>query len=136
LSKHSNRLNVKDGRGAATLPGLKSLCPEADTLGVKYLALQCSIALGDAYLNTKDYSKAESELQTAVRKGEDLGMKSVLPEAHYLLSEALRKQGNNAEADGHQQLAAQMVEQMRQESKSEALKTRADLKGIGEQNGK
>jgi tetratricopeptide (TPR) repeat protein/predicted Ser/Thr protein kinase len=130
------RVNVKDGRAAATLPGLKSLCPEADTLGVKYLALQCSIGLGDAYLNTKDYSKAESELLTAVRKGEELGMKSVLPETHYLLSQALRKQGNNAEADRHQQMAAQMVEQMRQESKSDGLKARADLKGIAEQSGK
>jgi hypothetical protein len=63
-------------------------------------------------------------------------MKSMLPEAHYLLSEALRKQGNNAEADRHQQMAAQMVEQMRQESKSDGLKARADLKGIAEQSGK
>ena len=103
---------------------------------MKYLATRCSIALGEALLNTKDYSHAQDELQSAVRKSEDLGMKSLLPEGHYLLSQALRKSGKNSEADNHLKQAAQLIEQMRQESQSDALLERADLKPIVKESGK
>ena len=116
--------------------GLKGLMKEADSLGVKYLATKCSIALGEALLATKDYSQAQEYLQSAVRKSEDLGMKSLLPEGHYLLSQALRKKGNNTEADNHMKQAAQLLEQMRQESQSDALLERADFKSISKEVGK
>jgi hypothetical protein len=63
-------------------------------------------------------------------------MKSLLPEGHYLLSQALRKNGSKAEADRHLQQAAQLVEEMRQESKSESLLQRADLKPIVDESKK
>ncbi len=63
-------------------------------------------------------------------------MKSLLPEGHYLLSEALRKKGAIAEADRHLQQAADLVEQMRQESHTDALLQRADLKAILEDSKK
>lgn len=124
------RLSVKDGRAASVGSTLKGLCNEAESLDVKYITIQCSMALGEAFLNTGDYAHAQSELQSAVRKSEDLGMKSLQPEAHYLLSRALRKRGQTADADRHLQQAAQLVEQMRQESRTDALLQRADLKPI------
>ncbi len=127
------RLSVKEGQAASAVSTLKGLRKDADALAVKYIATKCSIALGEAFLNAKDYSQAQDELQAAVRKSEDLGMKSLLPEGHYLLSEALRKRGNTVEADRHLQQAAQFVEEMRQESKSDSLLQRADLKPIVEQ---
>jgi hypothetical protein len=60
-------------------------------------------------------------------------MKSLLPEGHYLLSQALRKNGKQSDADRHLQQAAQLVEEMRQESKSDSLLQRADLKPIVEE---
>ena len=130
------RVSVKQGHAAAAVNNLKSLMKEAELLGVKYLATRCSIALGEALLNTKDYSQAQEYLQSAVRKSEDLGMKSLLPEGHYLLSQALRKKGNNTEADNHLKQAAQLLEQMRQESQSDALLERADVKPITKETGK
>ena len=130
------RLSVKEGHAAAATSTLKGLCKEVDSLVVKYLATKCSIALGEALLDAKDYSHAQDELQSAVRKSEDLGMKSLLPEGHYLLSQALRKKGNNAEADNHLKQAAQLLDQMRQESKNDSLLQRADLKSIVEETRK
>jgi tetratricopeptide (TPR) repeat protein len=130
------RVSVKDGRAASAVNTLKGLQKEADSLGVKYLVTRCSIALGEALLNTKDYSQAQGELQSALRKSEDLGMKSLLPEGHYLLSQALRKKGNNSDADNHLKQAAQALEQMRQESQTDALLQRADLKPIAKESGK
>ncbi len=126
------KVSIKEGHAAAAVGALKELRKEADSLPQKYIAMECSIALGEALLNTKDYSHAKDELQSAVRKSEDLGMKSLLPEAHYLFAEALSKNGSKADADRHLQQAAQLVEGMRQESKSDSLLQRADLKPIVE----
>ena len=127
------KVSIKEGHAAAAVTTLKALRKEADSLAAKYLATKCSVALGDALLQTKDYPHAQDELQSAVRKSEDLGMKSLLPEGHYLLSQALRKRGDTADADRHLQQAAQLVEEMRQESKSDSLLQRADLKPIVEE---
>jgi tetratricopeptide (TPR) repeat protein len=127
------KVSIKEGKAAAAVNTLKELRKEADSLGVKYIATKCSVALGDALLQAKDYAHAQDELQSAVRKSEDLGMKSLLPEGHYLLSQTLRKRGNTADADRHLQQAAQLVEEMRQESKSDSLLQRADLKPIVEE---
>ena len=130
------RVSVKEGHAATAVNTLKSLFKEADSLGVKYPATECSIALGEALLASNDYAHAQDVLESAVRKSEDLGMKSLLPEAHYLLSQALRKKGNISDADRHLQQAGQYVEQMRQESQSDALLQRADLKPIVKEAGK
>ncbi len=130
------RVSVKDGNAATAVSALRGLIREADSLGVKYLATASSIALGEALLASKDYAHAQDELESAVRKSEDLGMKSLLPEAHYLLSQALRKKGNVSDADRHLQQAAQYVEQMRQESQTDALLERADFKPIVKEAGK
>jgi tetratricopeptide (TPR) repeat protein/predicted Ser/Thr protein kinase len=130
------RVSVNEGHAATAVSALRGLIREADSLGVKYLATSCSIALGEALLASKDYAHAQDELESAVRKSEDLGMKSLLPEAHYLLSQALRKKGNVSDADRHLQQAAQYVEQMRQESQTDALLERADFKPIVKEAGK
>jgi len=127
------KVSIKEGKAAAAVNTLKELRKEADSLGVKYIATKCSVALGNALLQAKDYAHAQDELQSAVRKSEDLGMKSLLPEGHYLLSQTLRKRGDTADADRHLQQAAQLVEEMRQESKSDSLLQRADLKPIVEE---
>lgn len=127
------KVSIKEGHAAAAVTSLRALRKEADSLGVKYLSTKCSVALGDALLQTKDYLHAQDELQSAVRKSEDLGMKSLLPEGHYLLSQALRKNGKQPDADRHLQQAAQLLEEMRQESKSDSLLQRADLKPIVEE---
>ena len=126
-------LSVKEGHAGAAVSTLKSLCNEANSLDVKFIATECMVALGDALLNSKDYVHARDDLQSAVRKSEDLGMKSLLPEAHYLLSQAMSKNGDKSGADRHLQQAAQLVEEMRQESKSDSLLQRADLKVIVEE---
>jgi len=130
------RLTVKEGHASAAVGTLRSLFKEADSLDLKYIATQCSMVLGEALLATGDSSHAQDELAAAVRKSEDLGMKSLLPGGHSLLAQALRKKGAAAEADRHLQQAAQIIEEMRQESKTDALLQRADLKPILEDSKK
>lgn len=128
------KVSIREGRAPAAANSLKGLRKEADSLALKYFATKSSLALGEALLQTKDVAQAQDELQSAVRKCEDLGMKSLLPEGHYLLSQALRKRGSNSDADRHLQQAREILEQMRQESKSDSVLQRADLKPIVEES--
>jgi hypothetical protein len=59
-------------------------------------------------------------------------MKSLEPRAHYLLSQVLRASGNTVEADMQLKQAADVLEQMRQESHADTLLERSDLKPIVE----
>ncbi|MGC1977486.1 MAG: hypothetical protein WA671_12285, partial [Candidatus Sulfotelmatobacter sp.] len=79
-----------------------------------------------------DYTHAREELESALRTSDDLGIKSLQPRAHYLLSLALRASGNTADADAQLKQAADLLDQIRQESHADTLLERSDLKPIVE----
>jgi tetratricopeptide (TPR) repeat protein len=124
------RVSILEGRADAATASAKDLVKEANDLGLKYTVTDASITLGEAMLAARDFAKARQELETALRKSEDLGIVSLQPRAHYLLSQALRHAGNGPEADLQLQKAVALVEQMRQESHSDTLLGRLDLKPI------
>lgn len=130
------KVGIKEGRAAAMIPVLKGLLTEANSLDVKRVVTECSLSLGEAMLASGDTARGQMEIQSALRKSEDLGIKSLLPEAHFLLSRALAKSGNAQESDRHLKLAAQLVAEMQQESHSDAIAQRSDFKPIIEQSGK
>jgi tetratricopeptide (TPR) repeat protein len=129
------KVAVREGRAAANVPILKQIAKDADTLDVKYLAAQASLALGEAMLESGDAAHSVAELQSALRKSEDLGIKSLQPEAHFLLSRALSKAGNATEADRHLKLAASLIAGMQQESGASSLAQRSDFRKITQQTG-
>jgi eukaryotic-like serine/threonine-protein kinase len=124
------RTSVSEGHSSAVVGTLKGLVKEAETLGAKYIAAECSVTLAEALLGTKDYTHAREELESVLRKSQDAGMKSLEPRAHYLLSQALRADGNPAEADMQLKQASDLLDQMRQESHADTLLERSDLKPI------
>jgi tetratricopeptide (TPR) repeat protein/predicted Ser/Thr protein kinase len=126
------RLAVKEGRNAEAIGTLKKLAQEADSSRLKYAATECSVYLGEALLNSKNYSAARQELEGAVRKSESLGLKALLVRSDYLLAVALRATGDQSGATRRFQDASKLFEEMRQESHSDALLKRADLKQIAE----
>jgi tetratricopeptide (TPR) repeat protein/predicted Ser/Thr protein kinase len=121
---------VKEGRSPAAISGLKGLAQEADTLGLKYLSAQCSIYLGEALVNTRDYSRARQELERAVAKTEKLGLRTLSAQGHYLLATALRATGNGTEASPHYREALRLLDEIRKEAGAEKVIERADLKPI------
>ena len=124
------RTSVSEGHSSAVVGTLKGLVKEAETLGAKYIAAECSVTLAEALLGTKDYTHAREELESVLRKSQDAGMKSLEPRAHYLLSQVLRADGKTAEADMQLKQASDLLDQMRQESRADTLLERWDLKPI------
>src|SRR5262249_36787832 len=76
---------VKQKRSHAAIKTLSALTEESDTLGLKYLSVECSIYLAQAQLDTKDYSRAKQTLERALATSEKLGLQTLLAQSHYLL---------------------------------------------------
>ena len=47
------KLDVQEGRAPAALASLRPLAQQAQELGLKYIALECSISMGEALIQTK-----------------------------------------------------------------------------------
>ena len=57
------RVNVKVGKYPLAITALRQLSEQADTMGLKYLSVECSVYLAEALLGEKDFKKAQPELQ-------------------------------------------------------------------------
>ena len=126
------RVSVMQGGISAAAQTLKALAKDADATGERYVSTECSLYFGEALVQSKDYVRARQALESVVRTAQDSGMKSLLPQANYWLSMALRGSGNNAEASTHLQQARQLLQDMHTESRSDGLLQRADLRLIAE----
>lgn len=124
------RMAIQEGHSAAAVSSLKSLGREAEALGLKYLAVECSIYLGEALLNIKDYSHAQQELEGALGSSEKLGLRTLLANAHYLLATTLRLRGQRTEPTRHYEEARRILEEIRKEAGSDDVLKRGDLNTI------
>jgi tetratricopeptide (TPR) repeat protein len=127
------KVAIREGHAAAAVGSLKALSADADAMGEKYLSTQCSLYLGEALVESKDYQRARQELETVVRKARDSGMNSLLPQAHYWLAVALRGSGDKSGAATQLQQASQLLGEMQRESRSDAMLKRGDLRPIAEE---
>jgi len=124
------KVALGEGRSREAASKLKSLTQEADSLGLQYLSVECSVDLAEALVNAKDYSGARRELEPALTKAEKLGLRTLLAEDHYLLATAFRATGNGTEATSHYREALRLLDEMRKEAGAEKVIERADLKPI------
>jgi len=124
------KLAVKQGRFAAAAASLKTLGDEANTTGLKYLAVECSVYRAEALIGVKDYAHAQQELQSALAKADKLNLSALIAQGHYLLGRALELSGNSKEATSQYTQARKVADDIQKESKSDAITKRSDLSPI------
>jgi tetratricopeptide (TPR) repeat protein len=124
------KVAMREGRSREAISTLNTLAQEAGSLGPKYLSVECSVDLGEALVNNKDYSRARQEIEPALGKAEKLGLRTLLAKDHYLLATALRATGNGTEATPHYREALRLLDEIRKEAGAERVIERADLKPI------
>jgi len=130
------KLAVKQSGSASAANTLRGLSDEADTLGLKYLSVECSVYLAEALINMKSYAKAEQELQRALNRSDKLGLKSLLAQSHYLLGRDLQSSGNASEAASHFTEARRIMDDIKKESGGDTVTKRSDLAPIYAEAGK
>src|SRR5215469_4055174 len=95
------RVAIKEGRSREAIGPLRALAEQADTAGLQYLSVECSVLVGEALVNGKDYSQARQELNRALARSEKMGLQLLQANSHYLLATILRLGGNGSEASRH-----------------------------------
>jgi len=124
------KVAIREGRSREAVTSFKSLAQETDSLGLKYLSVECSVGLAEALVNAKDYSRARQELEPALGKAEKLGLRTLLAKDQYLLGTSLRLTGKGAEATPHYREALRLLDEIRKEAGAEKVIERPDLKPI------
>jgi tetratricopeptide (TPR) repeat protein/predicted Ser/Thr protein kinase len=124
------KLAVQQGRAVSAVGQLRTLSQQGDTMGLKYLSVQCSVLLGEALTDQKQYALAQRELEGAVTRSEKLGLRALNAQSHFLLGRALELSDHAADAAPHYAQARQIVQSIQEEAKTDRIASRSDLAPI------
>ncbi len=124
------RLAVKQARYPAAASSLQKLSDDANSIGLKYLAVECSVYRAEALMNMKDYAHAQQELQSAISRSDKLGLKALLAQSQFLLGRTLQLSGKTSDATAHLKQARQLIDDIQKEAKIDSISKRSDLAPI------
>ena len=102
------------------------LAQDADSLGLKSLAVECSIRRAETLLRLGDRSTARQEAERAIAKAEPLGLRLLSATAHYLRAASLRL-GDDADARREYGLALRLLDEIKGEDGNQNVLARADV---------
>jgi tetratricopeptide (TPR) repeat protein len=124
------KVDVQDGRGKAAINSLRPLVEQAEKLGLKYIAVECSLLMAEAMIQTHDNPRAQQELERALLRSDKLGVKPLSARAHFMLATIARQSGQNSEAQDNYRGAIQLLDGMRKEPGADKILQRVDFKVI------
>jgi len=118
---------VADQPNPAIGARLAALAGEADAAGLKYLSVECSIFRAQTLLAAGQHAAARQELERAIGRSENLGLRLLQAKTHFLLGTALRLDGDAIPARRHYQESVRIFEEIRKDDRSADIVKRADL---------
>ena len=124
------KVAVRQGHFQSAASLLSKLSEDADSLGLKYVSVECSIYHAEALMNLKSYEPARKELEGALSRSEKLGLRALLAESHYLLARDLELAGKAADAPEHYKQARKILDDIQKEAKIDSIVKRSDLSAI------
>ena len=128
------KLAIQEGHWATALSGLQALTQQAKELGLKYIALECSIYTAEAMMQGKNFTGARQELERTLIQSDKLGLNPLSLRANFVLAEALRQSGNSADAQDHYRTALRILDTIRKDPGAERVMQRADLAAISSES--
>jgi Tfp pilus assembly protein PilF len=94
------------------------------------MAVESSIFLAEAMMQTHDSAQARQELERALLLSDKLGMQPLSARGHYVLATIAREAGNNNDAQENYREAVRLLDAMKKDPGAEKLLQRADFKAI------
>ena len=124
------KLAVANGKFAAAAGELHTLGEQADSLGLKYLSIECLVFRGEALIGTKDYAGALKELKSSTLRSEKLNLRALLAQSQYQWGRALELSGKTADAQSHYDEARRAAAEVQKDAQNPGLAKRYDLATI------
>ena len=122
------KVDAQDGRGKAAIDSLRLLADQAESLGLKYIAVECSTLLAEAMIQDHDYARARQELERALLRSDKLGVKPLSAKVRFLLATTARQSSQTSEAQDNYRGAIQLLDAMGKEQGAEKILQRSDFK--------
>jgi serine/threonine protein kinase/tetratricopeptide (TPR) repeat protein len=124
------KVTLKEGRTREAAHNLPFLCEQAESSGMKYLSLECSVYSAEAAIVNKDYARGRKQLENELPNSEKLGSRMQTARIHYLLGTSMRLSGDTVESIQHYSAALQLLADIQREPGAEHLTDRPDLHAI------
>jgi eukaryotic-like serine/threonine-protein kinase len=124
------KLAVQEGRSKEAIASLRPLAQKAEDLGLKDVAVQCSLSMAEAMIQVRDYIHAKPELERVLLRSDKMGLQPMSAKAHYLLGTVLRISGHKADAQDQYSQALRLFDAISKEKGAEKVLQRSDLKTI------
>ena len=124
------KVAVRQGRFQSAASLLSKLSEDSDSLGLKYVSVECSLYHADALMNLKSYEPARKELEGALSRSEKLGARALLAQSHYLLARDLELGGRAADAPEHYTQARKILDEIQKDARTDSIVKRSDLSPI------
>jgi tetratricopeptide (TPR) repeat protein/predicted Ser/Thr protein kinase len=128
-------VGVREKKGAAAVPTLRTLMQQADEAGLKYSSVECEVFMAEAMLQAHDAAHAKQELDRALLRSDKLGQQALSARAHYLLGTIARDGKDSAEAKDNFRWVMNTLDTMKKDQGAENLLLRVDMKGMYEDAG-
>jgi tetratricopeptide (TPR) repeat protein/predicted Ser/Thr protein kinase len=124
------KVALRQGRFQSAASSLGKLSEDAVGMGAKYLSVESSIYHAEALMNLKSYEPARKELESALSRSEKLGLRVLLAQSHYLLAHDLELSGKAGDAPEHYTQARKILDEIKNEAKTDSILKRSDLSPI------
>ena len=108
---------------------LATLAQDADTLGLKFLSVDCSLLRVETLVKLRDYASARQEADRALAKSDALGLRVLVAKARYLRATVLRLT-TDPEAVRDYAYVLRVLEEIKGEDGNQNVLKRADLGAI------
>ena len=112
----------------SALVTLKGVSDQAESLGLKYLSIECSIYEAEATIQLKQYARAQQQLERAVSQSENLGLRPLLLAAHLSLGKLFQQKDAPADATQHYRQALSLLDALQKEPGADKIMQRSDLR--------
>jgi tetratricopeptide (TPR) repeat protein len=124
------RVAIAEGQAQSASASLRPLSGHAQSLGLKALSLQCSVALAEALVKGKDYTHARPQLEQLLGLSDKLGSRMETARIQYLLGNSLRLEGKESDGASHYREVVRILDEIKKEPGAQDLLQRADLKAL------
>jgi serine/threonine protein kinase len=123
-----SKVYLAEEQPQSALVTLKGVSDQAESLGLKYLSIECSIYEAEATIQLKQYSRAQQQLERAVSQSENLGLRPLLLAAHLSLGKLFQQKDAPADATQHYRQALSLLDALQKEPGADKIMQRSDLR--------
>jgi eukaryotic-like serine/threonine-protein kinase len=133
LRAQLTRLTGRERPGPAIVTTFQGIAKDAESMGLRHLALECAVDAAEVQLALKQFNPARQELERVLRRSREAGLRWLAARAAFLLAGAVASAGVPGDASAYYGEALGLLEEIQREAGSDVISKRVDLASMYEE---